>query len=173
VGVGGGRPRVAQSLQAASVGDTQDPGRHPRGAPKVAGVLPDDPESVIDDLLRELVPRRQPHEKPRQPAVIEEIELLHRGAVAGGDAVEERTFALLVRAAVAGSGVLFCRHHHILRLVRARRRGNSRHARLYPVKLRGFTPREGPQKRQRTVAETRPPAESGPKRRTARGAVWK
>src|SRR6185312_11124721 len=79
------RTCIAQSLESSPVGDAENPSRHPRGAPEIAGVLPDDPERIVDDLLGKLVAGGEPHEKPCEPPVIEEVELLHRGAVAGGD----------------------------------------------------------------------------------------
>jgi hypothetical protein len=66
-------------------------------------MLPDDPEGVVDDLLGELVPGREPHEKARQPPVIKQVELLHRGAVAAGDPDQQGAFALLARATACGS----------------------------------------------------------------------
>src|SRR6185437_16682169 len=74
-------------------------------------MLPDDPESVVDDLLCELVPRGEAHEEPGKPPVIEEVELLHRGAVVPRDSREQGAFALLGGAAGLGSRIMLGRYH--------------------------------------------------------------
>src|SRR5581483_4607666 len=104
--------------------------------------------------------------------MIEEVELLHCGAVVPGDPREERALPLIGRGTASGLGALLGRGHRVLSLAYSRDSIIGEHARVYLGSPLAFTPRNA-QNRQSRVADARPPATSRPKRRTARSPVRK
>src|SRR6185312_13525695 len=116
VGIRGRGTRMAQRLQASPIGDPEDPGGYSRGTAKVAGMLPDDPERVVDDLFCKLASGGEPHEKSGQSPMVEKVQLIDRGAVASCNASEKGAFELVGRGSVCGPGGPLGRHRILRRL---------------------------------------------------------
>jgi hypothetical protein len=77
--------------------------------------LPDDPHRVVDDLLGQLVARRETDEKPRQAPVIAGVQRFQRATVGGSDALQEgrvaHVLAARIRARRCRTISLLCRTH--------------------------------------------------------------
>ena len=67
------RSGTSEHVQCASIGDTHNPGRYPRGVAKFSGALPDDPQGVVDDFLGILVAMQESGQEACQAPVIAQV----------------------------------------------------------------------------------------------------
>ena len=76
-------------FKGAPVGDADDPGRDARLAPELARPPPNHPHRVIDDFLGELIAARQARQEARQAAVIDDVQIAKRVAIACRDPIQQ------------------------------------------------------------------------------------
>lgn len=100
---------LAQALESAAVGDAHDPGGHLRVAAEVAGLLPGDPEAIVDGLFDDLRAAGQPRQEATQPAVIAVVHAGQRVAIAPAmrrnsmrSVASPRVSVSFIRAGMAG-----------------------------------------------------------------------
>jgi hypothetical protein len=85
----------AQGFESGAIGDPDDPSGNLRCVPEVLGALPDDHESIVDDLLDIFVARRDSRQKTREAPMVAKIQFLQRPSASRRDRRQKFSVVLL------------------------------------------------------------------------------
>src|SRR5690606_34873325 len=154
---------AAQVFERSPIRDADDPSRYARVAAELLDVRPNDEQSVVDDLVDQVLPVDETLEEARQTPVVKQVEIFQRRTVAQRDHAQQLALAFFGAAQRRLGG----------RVPGPWQVHDALHDALLPRSLRRYIPASrlpvqcAAPNLQTTEADTRPEARSRPNSRCA------